>query len=106
MNDTPTRGPISRRKTHHARETTSSRHSLSSSHKNADLRESKKHLFEVRVRNQMTACFRERRKLRESAFTTYLASAQEHEAITDAGSIGNLVDRQEHGSLFVTGVGA
>src|SRR5437867_9284155 len=50
MNDTPTSGPITTSITHHARETTSSRHSLASSQANGDLRESKKHLFEIRPR--------------------------------------------------------
>src|SRR5215475_13993113 len=47
MNDTPTSGPMSTRNNHHARDEMSSRHSLSSSHQDADLREGKKDLFEI-----------------------------------------------------------
>jgi hypothetical protein len=47
MKDIPTRGPISRSNTHHAREAISSRHSFSSSQRNGGLGERKEHLFEV-----------------------------------------------------------
>src|SRR5690348_18497906 len=47
MNETPTSGPINTKNTHQAREAISSRHSLFNSHRNADLRERKKHLFEI-----------------------------------------------------------
>src|ERR1700730_860297 len=47
MYDTPTSGPIVTSRLHHAREDTSSRHSLLTSHRRADVREGKEHLFEV-----------------------------------------------------------
>src|SRR2546423_1814273 len=48
MNEKPTSGPITRSSTQYARDAISSRHSLSSSHTNADLRKGKEHLFEIR----------------------------------------------------------
>src|SRR5262245_46681505 len=49
MKATPTSGPIAKRSTHHAREESSSRYSLPASVRNADLREGKEDLFEIRI---------------------------------------------------------
>src|SRR2546422_52443 len=47
MNDIPVMGPMASSSTHHDFDPASCRHSFSSSHRKADLRERKKHLFEV-----------------------------------------------------------
>src|SRR4051794_41185963 len=85
MNDTPTSGPIAASITHQARDTTSSRHSFATSHPNADLREGKKDLFEVRGRRVAL-------QLRQRAFAAHAAAAQEHESIADAFGVADLMD--------------
>src|ERR1700758_5207637 len=89
MKDMPTSGPINKSKTHQARETTSSRHSFSSSQKKGRLGERKKHLFEV-LRH-----FRLRREFGKSSFTAYAAGVQEHEAVAEAGGIADLMDGEK-----------
>src|SRR6187402_845426 len=94
MNATPVSGPMSAASSHHDGEWASSRASLRSSHANADLGERKEHLFEV-ARAGGAARRRQRRELVDRAFAADASGAQEHEAIADAGGVGDLMDRQE-----------
>src|SRR5262245_55558386 len=114
MNVTPTSGPIANSSTHHARDDTSSRYSLSSrcakgakEAKDAKTElflvllaisallascERKEHLFQIGGRNAVRR--RHRGQLVERPFAADPPAAQEHEAIADARRVGDLVDRQ------------
>src|SRR6185295_8467989 len=97
MNVTPTSGPIASSRTHHERDTTSSRHSFRNSHAKADLGEGKKDLFEIvagRWRSGPRRC--QRGQLLARALSARAPAAQQHEAIADARRVRDLVDRQEH----------
>src|SRR5215467_15935010 len=95
MKDIPTSGPIARSNTHHALDTRSSRHSLSRSHRNADLGERKKYLFKVPVcfRHIMHSC--ERCQLLNSAFSTHPPTTEQHEPVAEARSVADLMNRQK-----------
>src|SRR5437016_965491 len=95
MKDTPTSGPMPRSSTHHARDTRSSRHSLSTSHRTGQanrlphLGERKEHLFQIFRR----LC--QRGELRHGTLTAHTAAGEQHEAIAVAGSVADLVDGEE-----------
>src|SRR2546428_11637729 len=102
MNVTPTSGPITSSITHQDREATSSRHSFSTSQRQAGLRaarfgapstlrERKEDLFEV-VAGRGAARRGDRGELLQRAFAADAPAAQEHEAIADASRIRDLVD--------------
>src|SRR5690348_16428575 len=95
MNETPVSGPMPNSNTHHAFDTTSSRHSLSTSHRNADLGECKEHLFEVLVLSRGIARRRQRRQFLDRAFAAHTAAAQQHEPVTEARRIADLMYREE-----------
>src|SRR5260370_29794090 len=97
MNDTPTSGPMTRSRTHHALETTSSRHSLSRSHRKAGLGlgERKEYLFEVNVGYGCIARYRQRREFLNRAFAAYAPAAEQHEPIAEARGIADLMNREE-----------
>src|SRR3954469_19373770 len=93
MNDTPVNGPMTASSTHHEREATSSRHSLSSSQTNGGLRKRKEEILEVRgIRGGRTVQVAE---LLDRALAADAAAAQQDEAIADAGGVADLVDREE-----------
>src|SRR5207237_10756394 len=94
MNDTPTSGPIASSITHHDFDAASSRRSLSSSHTNADLRERKEDLLEIRGRRR-AARGGERRQLGGRPLAADAAGAQEHETVADASGVGDLVNREK-----------
>src|SRR6188472_362447 len=92
MNANPTSGPIRNRSTHHARAALSSRHSFPSNHHQLALRERKKYLFERPARIDVVGA---RRELLERSFAAHNAAAQQHEPVTHARRVANLMDRQE-----------
>src|SRR4051812_5830355 len=96
MKETPTSGPISSKNTHHERELISSRHSLRNS-QTVGLRERKKDLLEIIRRNRAVpgSLLLE---FGECALRDNIAPTQQHEAIANFGSIGDLVNRHEHGA--------
>src|SRR5262252_7053524 len=89
MNEMPTSGPMSASITHQARDASSSRHSLASSHANrstaltAGLGPRKHGLLEIAA------------QLVDRAFPFDASAAQQHEAIAHAGGVRDLVNRQE-----------
>src|SRR5689334_9534316 len=91
MNETPTSGPIRTSRTHHARDASSSRHSLSSSQTNGRLRERKEQLFQVRRSRRVGALG----ELGNGAFAAHAAAAQQHEAVAYACGVGDLMNREE-----------
>ena len=100
MNETPTSGPMSRHITHQARDASSSRHSLASSHRygarRRASREGKKHL--LRGRGSVGAWSRGSDRcgeLVERAFAAHAARAKQHEAIADARRLADLMNREE-----------
>src|SRR4051812_13880934 len=95
MNDTPTSGPMTIRSTHHAREASSSRHSLSSSQMKGGLRERKEELLERRRRRQRGRRGSALREIRDGAFAADAAAAQQDEAIAHARGVADLMNRQE-----------
>src|SRR5579862_1327394 len=95
MNPTPTSGPMANSNTHHALETISSRHSFSSSHTGAVLRERKKHLFEARSRTRCIAVSGYRGKLFNGAFAAYPPAAQQNKPVTEPRRIADLVNRKK-----------
>src|SRR5215831_3117811 len=100
MNVTPTSGPMASRNTHHARDATSSRYSLATSHEKEEtavpsLCEGKEHLFEIAGRRAARGCLR--RELVERALAANRATAQQDEAVADTSRVLDLVNRQEHG---------
>src|SRR4029453_3713463 len=78
MKVTPTSGPIARRSTHHARDDTSSRYSLSSRCRNGPLRERKEDLFEIRRRRAMRR--RHLGQFVERTLTAHAAAAQDRKS--------------------------
>src|SRR4029079_3183963 len=110
MNDTPTSGPINASMTHHAREASSSRHSLSRSQRNAGLRKRKESVFErgrIRRRRRIRRNGRAgaRDELLERPFGGDTAAADQDEAVAHARRVGDLVDRQEHRAAARGGAG-
>src|SRR4051812_3175376 len=93
MNETPVSGPMRINITHHAREATSSRHSLATSTTKM-LRERKEDLFEI-VRRGRAAAAGDRGELGERAFAADAAVAEQHEPIAHARGVVDLVNRQE-----------
>src|SRR5262245_40810223 len=97
MNVTPTSGPIAASITHHARAVMSSRHSFATRIRRARVRqpaasgEGKKQVLEARRR----VGARERGELVDGPFAARAPAAQEHEAIADAGGVGDLVDGED-----------
>src|SRR5262249_32610577 len=91
MNATPTSGPIASSSTHQAREATSARHSLTTSHAHA-LRERKEDLLEVAVAGG------ERRQLVERPLPAPAPAAQQHEATAAARGVADLMKRQDQRS--------
>src|SRR5579872_5108404 len=96
MNDTPTSGPISSSIVHHARDATSSRHSLASSQKKAarPLCERKEDLFQV-GRSAVAVTRRGGGERVERPFAAHDAVAQEHEAIADPRRVADLMNRED-----------
>src|SRR5262245_7641618 len=87
MNANPTSGPMKKRKIHHARAASSSRHSLRTSARSQRLREGKEHLFEIAGAGRG-------RELVARAFAADPARAQEDEAIADARRVRELMNRE------------
>src|SRR5437773_115358 len=92
MKDTPTSGPMPRSSTHHARDTRSSRHSLSRSQSHGGLGERKKHLFQVLRR----LC--QRGELRHGTLAAHASAGEQHEAITVARGVADLVYGEKYGA--------
>src|SRR5258705_13176530 len=95
MKDTPTSGPIVTSKTHHARETMSSRHSLSRSHKNGDLGERKKHLFKILKWTRGTVRCGQHGEFRNGAFATHATVTEQHEPVAQACRLADLMNGEE-----------
>src|SRR5258705_304161 len=98
MNANPISGPMTTSMTHHARDATSSRHSLHSNHRKAALCKRKKHLFQIPPRWPGPARARERGQILHGALAANPPSTEEHETVADTGRVGDLMDRQEQGS--------
>src|SRR5262249_43664782 len=99
MKETPTSGPIRIRNTHQAREASNSLHSFAISQRNADLREGKKHLFEVRAGSESAFLRRQRREFADRPLSTELSATQKNEPVADARGVANLVDGEEKRAL-------
>src|SRR6516225_3055351 len=97
MKQTPTKGHIKRSNTHQERDTASSRHSLATSHRNGGLREGKKHLFQTARGTGGATQHRIRRQIGNRTLPTYLAVAQQDEAVAETRRIANLVDGEKQG---------
>src|SRR6266850_2701213 len=95
MKDTPTSGPIPKSNTHHARDTISSRHSLSRSQKNADLGERKKYLFQVLGYLRQRVRFRLGCELRHSALATHASTTEQHKPVAETRCVADLMNRQK-----------
>src|SRR5437867_11165461 len=97
MNDTPTSGPMAKSNTHHALDTRSSRHSLSTSQRNADLGERKEHLFQALIvsRRVMPGC--QHREFRNRAFAAQPPAPEQREAVAGARGAAGLVNREGEG---------
>src|ERR1051326_1127848 len=95
MKERPTSGPIPKSNTHQARDTMSSRNSLSRSHTNAGLGEGKEHLFKVLVWSRLTARRSQLGELRNAALAANSSVTQEDEAVADARGIADLMNREE-----------
>src|SRR5881628_947220 len=89
MNACPTRGLSNASRRSSARELASSRPSFSSSQRSTS-REGKKHLFDVGAGASSLSP-----KLVERSFTDDAAIAQEHEAVSDAVGVVQLMDGEE-----------
>ncbi len=84
MNDTPTSGPIASSRIHQAREATSSRHSLRSSHTKAATYVSARNTSSRSPDDaEAPRARRERRQFVDRAFAAHAAAAQQDEAIAD-----------------------
>src|ERR1700761_6615954 len=94
MNEMPTSGPIASSKAHQARDTTSSRHSFSSSQRNGRLCECKEHLFEVTAW-EWPATLRQPGQFRHRAFAAHAAAAQEDEAIAETRCVRDLMNGEK-----------
>src|SRR5436190_12131626 len=96
MKETPTSGPVTMSMSQNARADSSSRHSFSSSHVHAGLREGKEDLFEPfgseTVGTFGVARCRGRGQFLDRAFAAHSAAAQKHEAIAESLGVGDLVD--------------
>src|SRR5580658_5893829 len=107
MNEAPTSGPMPSSRTHQALETTSSRHSLSSSQSHvrkeswlaagpeARLGKRKKYLFQVFVGSRPVSRFRQRRQFRNRPLAAYAPAAQQHEPVAEARRVADLMNREE-----------
>src|SRR5947209_13048307 len=95
MKERPTSGPMPKSNTHHARDTMSSRNSLSMSHTNADLGEGKEHLFKVLVWSRVTARRCQLGELRNAALAANPSITKKDEAVADARCIADLMNREE-----------
>src|ERR1700693_5495871 len=84
MKDTPTSGPMPMSSTHHARDTRSSRHSLSSRQRNADLGERKHHFLQIPIWPGCIVSFGQSGKLADRAFSAAPPAAEQHEAVAEA----------------------
>jgi hypothetical protein len=100
MKDTPTSGPVSTSITHHERELSSSRNSLSRSHDHGVLGKRKKNLFEIARIGFAGAAYGEIRKFLRGTLCANLAAIQENEAIADSRSVRDLMDRQKQSPAF------
>src|SRR5271157_1137559 len=95
MKDIPTSGPMPRSNTHHALDTTSSRHSFSTSHRNGDLGERKEYLFKVLGWPRRVLRCRQRRQFGDRAFAAHPPAAEQHEPVAEARGIADLMNREE-----------
>src|SRR5258705_13032573 len=95
MNDIPTSGPIPNSKTHHARDTISSRHSLFRSHRNGDLGERKEHLFQILASSGRLIRGGQGREFLYGAFTAHVPAAEQNKPVAEAFGVADLMNRQE-----------
>src|ERR1700730_2282507 len=95
MKDTPTSGPIPNITAPQANDAMSSRHSLSTSHKNAALGECKENLFKISVCSRQISCRCQRRKFFNRSFATHAPTAKQNEAVAKARGIADLMNREE-----------
>src|SRR4029450_7971278 len=96
MKATRTSGPMAKSSTHHARDETSSRHSLPINAAIARLGKGKKDLFQIgRVCPAGGGRCRRCRELVDRAFAAHGAAAQQHESIAHPRRVVNLMDREK-----------
>src|SRR4051794_8604033 len=106
MNDAPTKGPMPSSNTHHALDTSRSRHSLFTSHQNPGLGERKEHLFQAgggyrrgnRPWPRLVACRREFREFLNRAFAADAPPAEQHEPVAEARGLADLMNREKERS--------
>src|SRR5260221_1641658 len=94
MNDIPASGPIARSNNHHARDTASSRNSLFKSHRNADLRECKKHLLQIRIRFRGVVRRGQGCEFLSRALAAYASAVEQHETVAEARGLADLMNEQ------------